>query len=221
MHCMVSKGVRGGISQISNRACFANNIDVPSYDSFKNPISIFYTDCNSLYPWALQAVLPHRDFRWLSKYEIEKLDVLNFPSSGEKGLILEVDLEYPDHLHDLHSDYPLAVEKLLIKKDMLSPYVVDFLNRYGMKYTEQKRLVSNLYDKHDYVVHIKNLQMYIKHGLRLVSVKRAIEFTQTAWMKPFIDLNAQKRAKATSKFESEYFKLQMNSCFGNLILVYL
>ena len=43
-------------------------------------------------------------------------------SDNKKGYILEVDLEYPEKLHELHNDYPLAVEKMKVTKDMLSPY---------------------------------------------------------------------------------------------------
>ena len=42
-------------------------------------------------------------------------------SDNKKGYILEVDLEYPEELHELHNDYPLAAEKMKVTKDMLSP----------------------------------------------------------------------------------------------------
>ena len=218
MHCMISKGIRGGINQISHRASFANNPHVPNYDPSKPISSILYADCNSLYPWALQNMLPHKDYRWLAENEIAQLNVETYPSEGIKGLILEVDIDYPDELHDLHSDYPLAVDKLCITKDMLSPYATDFLENHSFKYSNQTRLTSNLFAKHNYVVHIKNLQFYLEHGLKLIRIRRVVEFTQSTWMKPFIDLNVKKRGESKSEFESEYFKLQMNSCFGNIKL---
>ena len=72
------------------------------------------------------------------------------------GYILEVDLEYPSELHDLHNDYPLAPEKLEISQNLLSKYCSNIANKYGLKLGGVNELVPNLGN----VVHNRNLQLY-------------------------------------------------------------
>ena len=68
--------------------------------------------------------LPYRNFTWLSKEEVKNFDVVQKPDDGELGYILEVNLQYPEHLHysNVHDQYPLAPEKILVESDDLSPY---------------------------------------------------------------------------------------------------
>ena len=66
--------------------------------------------------------LPTGNFRWMTYKEINKLDLGKYKTDGKKGLILEVDLEYPQELHNLHNDYPVAPEKLNVSNIMLSEY---------------------------------------------------------------------------------------------------
>ena len=73
-----------------------------------------YESCmnaNNLYGWAMSQYLPTGGFRWLTEKEINKKDLAKYKEDGKKGLISEVDLEYPQELHDLHNDYPLAPDK--------------------------------------------------------------------------------------------------------------
>ena len=73
------------------------------------------------------------------------------------GYILEVDLEYPKELHELHNDYPLAPEKLAVSSDMLSTYCKNIVNEYGIKVGDVKKLIPNLGNKTKYVLHYRNL----------------------------------------------------------------
>ena len=66
--------------------------------------------------------LPTGSFRWMTEKEISKIYLAMCKEDNKKGLILEVDLEYPQELHHLHNDYPLAPEKIKVTKEMLSPY---------------------------------------------------------------------------------------------------
>ena len=70
-----------------------------------------YLDANSLYGWAMSQYLPTGNFRWMTDKEISKIDLGKYKTDGKKGLMLEVDLEYPQELHDLHNDNPVAPEK--------------------------------------------------------------------------------------------------------------
>ena len=107
---------------ISNRHAVANNPDVPNYDPSKPTNWLTYLDANNLYGWAMCQPLPKGNFRFLTPNELKKFDI-NIPQlNDEKGYILEVDLCYPSELHELHNDYPLAPEQLVVKEEMISDY---------------------------------------------------------------------------------------------------
>ena len=93
-----------------------------SYDVNKPSKFIMYLDANNLRGWAMSQYLPYGGFKWLNQKEIDKFDVNSIECNCIDGYILEVDLEYPEELHEMHNDYPLAQEKLKINHDMLSNY---------------------------------------------------------------------------------------------------
>ena len=130
------------------------------------------------------------------------------------GYILEVDLEYPSELDDLHNDYPLAPEKLEISQNTLSKYCFNIANEYEIKIGGVNKLVPNLGNKSKYVVHYRNLQLYLSLGMKLTKVHRILKFKQSDWLKKYIDFNADKRKNAANGFEKNYFKLINNSVFG-------
>ena len=99
------------------------------------------------------------------------------------GFILEIDLEYPSELHDMHNDYPLAPEKLEISQNMLSNYCFNIADKYGIKSGGFNKFVPNLGNKSKYVVHYKNLQLYLSLGLKLTKVHKILKFKQSDWLK--------------------------------------
>ena len=140
------------------------------------------------------------------------------------GYMLEVDLEYPRELHGLHNDYPLAPEKLEISQNMLSKYCFNIANKYGIKIGGVNKLVPNLGNKSKYVVHYRNLQVYLSLGMKLTKVHRILKFGQSDWLKKYIYIiqikihfNTDKRKNAANSFEKNYFKLMNNSAFGKTI----
>ena len=156
------------------------------YDPSKPSKYIQYLDANNLYGWAMSQKLPIGNFRWMTSKQLDKW--------FEYPCILEVDLEYPQDLHDLHDDYPLAPERLMVDK--------------------VEKLIPNLNSKEKYVIHHEALKQYLKLGLKLVKVHRGIKFSEEAFMKSYIDKNTKLRAKAKSEFEKDFFKLMNNSVFG-------
>ena len=186
MLMMVEKGIRGGVSMISTRYGKANNPYMKDYDPDQPTKFISYLDANNLYGWAMCKPLPTKGFRWMKREELK--DWKNKPC------ILEVDLTYPEKLHDLHNDYPLAPERITVNK--------------------VEKLIPNLNDKTKYVIHHETLKLYLSIGLKLTKIHRGITFEESAWLKPYIDLNTNLRAKATNDFEKDFFKLMNNSVFG-------
>ena len=132
-------------------------------------------------------------------------------------MVLEVDLEYPKELHHLNNDYPLAPEKIVVKEEMLSDYSREIQEREGIKIGQVEKLIPNLRDKEKYIVHYRNLQFYLSKGLKLTKIHRALEFSQSNWLQPYIDINTQKRAKAKNPFEKDFFKLANNAVFGKTV----
>ena len=124
--------------------------------------------------------------------------------------ILEVDLEYPSELHELHNDYPLAPEKLGISQNMLPIYCFDIANGYGIKIGGVNKLVPNLGNKSKYVVHYKNLRSYLSLRMKLTKIHRILKFKQSDWLKKYIDFNTRKENTANS-FVKDFFKLMNNS----------
>ena len=129
-------------------------------------------------------------------------------------MILEVDLEYPKELHDLHDDYPLTAEKMKVTKEMLSPYCKNVPEKFGINIGQGAKLIPTRADKKSDVLHYRNLQLYLSLGLRLKKVHRVLEFDQSPWLGQYINFNTQKRMGAKIAFEKDFFKLMNNSVYG-------
>ena len=215
MYLFLENGIRGGISVVSHRFAEANNKLLSNYDESKEESYIGFFDVNGLYSWALTQPMPISNFEWITdETTLKNIDIKSLGGDG-RGYFFEVDLDYPAELHDKHNLYPLAPEKMKITKNMLSPYLINLLKENNVKYTEGvEKLVPNLYDKKNYIVHYKTLQLYIELGLLVKKIHRAITFIESAWVKPYVEFNNEKRKDATSAFEQDLFKLMNNSFFG-------
>ncbi|GET62619.1 hypothetical protein RIR_jg23070.t1 [Rhizophagus irregularis DAOM 181602=DAOM 197198] len=221
MYMMVEQGLRGGISMVSKRYARANNpgMGEGKWTADKPKSSILYLDANNLYGWAMLQYLPTGNFHWI-KEENElsniqrQIESNEIPDDSSEGYILKVKLEYPQALHSQHTDYPLAPERMKVKKEWLSKKQQEIIACSGQRYTPTDKLIPNLFDKDEYVVHYRNLQYYVSQGLVIKKVYEAIKFEQAPWMKPYIEFNTAERAKAKNDFEKDFYKLMNNSVFG-------
>ena len=123
-------------------------------------------------------------------------------------------MDYPEILRVDHSDYPLATEKIKIKKEWLSPNSSKNANEFDIKTGIINKLTPNVMPKNNYIVHYRNLKYYLSKGLILKRVHRVLELKQSAWMKPYIDFNTQKRKEATNQADKNHFKLLNNAVYG-------
>ena len=140
--------------------------------------------------------------------------MVNVKKIVKKGLILEVDLEYPKELHDLHNDYPLGPEKVKVTENMLSNYCKKIAEKYGISVGLVSKLIPTLGNKEKYVLHYRNLKLYMNLGLKVTKVHRVLKYDQSPWLKQYIDFNTVKRTNAKNAFEKDFFKLMNNSIFG-------
>ena len=122
----------------------------------------------NLYGWRLSDYLPYGGFRWLKN--VGGFDVNWISEKNEIGYFFEVDLEYPDELHELHNDYLLAPEKLAVSSNMLSKYCKKIADKYGIKVGDIKKLIPNLGSKTEYVLHYRSLWLYLSLGMKLTKI---------------------------------------------------
>ena len=122
----------------------------------------------------------------------DEFDVALISKKSQTGYIFEVDLEYPDELHELHNDYPLAPEKLAVSSDMLSKYCKKTADKYEIKVGDVKKLIPNLGNKTNYVVHYRNLQLHLSLGIKLTKIHKVLKFKQSDWIKNISILTLKK-----------------------------
>ena len=214
MFQFIEKGMRGGVSYIANRYGNANNKYMKEYDEKAPSKYIMYLDANNLYGWAMSQYLPTGNFKWMTDKEISKINLVKYELDSKEILILEVDLEYPKELHDLHNDYPIAPEKVNVSNIMLSAYCKKIAKKYNISTGLVRKLIPTLRDKKEYVLHYRNLQLYLDLGLKIKKIHRVLKFDQSPWLKQYIDFNTEKRKHAKNTFEKDFFKLMNNSVFG-------
>ena len=177
MFQFIEKGMRGGISYIANRYGKANNKYMKTYDEKAPSKYIMYLDANNLYGWAMSQYLPTGGFKWMTEKQIDNIDLAKYKEDSNKGLILEVDLAYPEELHHPHNDYPLAPEKVKVTENMLSGYCKNIAKKYKISTGLVHKLIPTLSNKEKYVLHYRNLQLYTDLGLKITKVHRVLELT--------------------------------------------
>ena len=189
---MFERGIRGGITQAVCKYASANNKYMGERFEPKSESSYLqYLDANNLYSWAMSQPLPTGGFKWVY---VNPNEISELVTRTDKVYILEVDVSYPKDLHDSHNDLPFMCERMEIN---------------GVE-----KLVPNLRDKKNYVIHIQAFNQALQHRFRLDRIHRAMEFDQSPWLKTYIDFNTQLKTAATNDFEKDFFKLMNNSVFG-------
>ena len=201
MILFIEKGIRGGVSQCSNRYGKANNRYMGLNFNVNIPESyLAYFDLNNQYGTAMCEFLPFSDFMWEDNFQ-NNFDVNSIADDSPVGCILEVDIEYPEKLHELHKDFPLCPEHFVPPLP-------------GCKIP---KLITNLLSKTHYVVHYRNLKQYLSLGMKVTKIHRILQFNQKPWLKEYIDLNTEMRKKSTNEFQKNFYKLMNNAVFGKTL----
>ena len=135
-----------------------------------------------------------KEFDLMNEQQLKNFDVNSIPNDADTGL--EVDLEYPAAIHDIHSDLPVAPESRAVQVEDLSPYSQHLHKALHIKGAAHSKLIPSLHDKEKYVVHYRNLKQYLALGLRLKKIHRGVEFTQSFCLRTYISMNTERRKVA-------------------------
>ena len=158
------QGMKGGVSYINKR--YSEHLKMSIY---------FIWTWISLYGYAVSQYLPHANFKWINNVNEIKQKLMRIKSNSSTAYISEVDLEYPKNLHNEHNDYPLAPEKINIQKEWLSDHCLKIVNELNITKGTVKKLVPNLMNKSNYVIHYRNLQQCLELGMKLKKIHRILK----------------------------------------------
>lgn len=217
---LCEKNIRGGVSFINERHVQLSDF---SLDGEKKQEHLLYVDANNLYSVAQLSYLPTGDYEWCSQNVLDQLseNMHTIPRDSDIGYILEVDLEYPEELHETHKSLPLAPEQMDIVFDDLSPFAKSSLKHLrgelSAKRYKSSKLCSTLKNKNKYVVHYTTLNTYVRLGMKLKKIHRAMRFTQAPALAKYIKLCTEKRKLALTPIEKQIWKLTCNAVYGKLI----
>lgn len=201
------KGIRGGHSFVNLRRA----VKTPN-------MTLKYVDMTNLYGKAMMQPLPVGDYKFLEGEELANFNVRGMRDDDDYGCILEVDLEYPEMLHQSHSSFPLAPENIEITTEDLSPYSRRCMETLSHKKQHRaKKLTATMRDKKNYVIHGSVLRLYLSLGLKLIKIHRVLTFRQRAFIRPFIEECARNRMLAATEVEQAMWKLMANSVYGKFI----
>ena len=225
MLLMIESGIRGGFSgTLGKRYAKANNKYLHDYDP-KIPSSYLqYLDANNLYGDGMKQKLPYSDFKWMTTNEY--MDLFERKNNGDPeaidyfkthGRIYKVDLTYTDECKLKTWKFPLAPEKKSILPEDLNEWQKKFLSTDAdgkPKASKIKKLIVDLKDKKEYVVHERNLMFYTDMGMKVTKVHSIISFREEAWLEPYIDYNTKLRTESKTDFEKNIWKLMNNAFYG-------
>ena len=137
--------------------------------------------------------LPTSGCKWIDSKEF---NLNTYTGNSSKGFFPEVDLECPEELRELHNNHNLAPDKIEIKRQMLSNYQIKIADFYNIPIGNVKKSMPNFFDKEKCVLHYENLQRYLRLGLKLKKIHHQLEFSQSQWLKLYVELNKEKLIEA-------------------------
>ena len=162
----------------------------------------------------LKYQLPLRAFELFTENTLEAS--INADDEGDMGYVVEIDLEYPDELHQEHSHFPLISDKQPIYPLELSEHQTEMKNALKITTARTEKLRQTFHNKKHCVVHYRNLKFFVEQGINVTKTYHAIKFSQSKWLAKYVDLNTTKRQEALSKLHQDLFKLMSNSTFRKL-----
>ena len=185
MYLFLMDTIRGGISVCNKKHVIADNKYIDK--NTKNNKYLMYLDANNLYGVSMVQSLPYKNFKWSDNLTLDKI----------QAAIYEVDIEIPKELNEKFKDYPLCAEIKSIPENNLSEYQTYLNNKLNIKYNEKdKKLILDLLPKKNYKIYYKNLEYYMKLGIKITKIHKILTFDEKPFLKDYIDLNTNLRKKS-------------------------
>ena len=177
-------------------------------------------DINSAYGWAMMQMLPIGGYTWITESsELASIDWRRHSEMSGVGYLVECDLEIPDHLHDHFNGFPPCPEKMTVNGGMLSRHMRDCLTDldHDPERFARQTLTATLSPKKGYKVHSRLLALYLRLGVRLTRVHRAVRFRTAAFLEPYIQKLAEMRRRSSSDFHKRIYKTLIVIIYGKMI----
>ena len=199
MILFLENNIRGGIS------CVMGDRYIQSDETKK----ILYKDVTNLYSHSMSEPIPYDEIEFDRENKLE--NILKTTDDSDIGYFIEVDFNYPDDIKEKTKHFPFAP----VKKKIHLEYFSDLMKEIILDtYTQNKNLICDWSDKKNYLIHYRNLKVYVRHGVTVDKVHKIISFRQNRWLEKFINFNTQKRNKAKKDFEKDFYKLLYNAFYG-------
>jgi hypothetical protein len=244
MHEWIESGTRGGVSIVPGRELIANNKYLSDYDAKIEDSFLLYVDATNLYGWAMTQLLPVGNYQWILSESgivraLKKVMARNYGNYNDKycdgfdgkeskedpileplrsnyptGYIFEIDAHVPPELHDKFWDYPLCPRKSTVSDSKLSPFSNTRLSDMKATNSKSEKLLLTLEPLHNYVIHERNLQLFVQLGLKVDKIHRVMSFDQEPAMRKYILKNSRERSLQKNDFICELLKLLNNAIFG-------
>ena len=167
MYLFLMDTIRGGISVCNKKHVISDNKYINK--NTKNNKYILYLDANNLYGYSMIQSLPYKNFKWSNNLTLDKI----------QAGIYDVDIEIPTNLHNKFKDYPLCPEIKNIPENNLSEYQTYLNDKLNIKYNEKdKKLILDLLPKKNYKIYYKNLEYYMKLGIKITKIHKILTFDE-------------------------------------------
>ena len=150
------------------------------FDESKPENYMMYWEANNLYGYAMSEALPSKNLQFNTDVTLE--DILNTDDNNDVGYTVEVDLHFPEEIHDKLKEYPVRPENTNVKEECLSDYQKQLLKELKMKNSKCDKLIPHLHDHNNYVFHHRNLKCVKELGVE-IKLNKVISFEQKPWLK--------------------------------------
>ena len=170
---------------------------------------------NNLYGCSQLFKLPEKIFVLIDDTEKSTIDWRKIDPNDRQGYIVEVDLIYPENIHESTKSFPLCPENLNIHYGMLSPYQKKCLkNLHNRECYSSKKLTATFLPKTKIVLHGLHLSLYLELGMKLVKVHRCIKFDQSDYLRTWVNFCTERRSLSQDAFSKNFWKSMVNIVFG-------